>query len=281
MLSCLVKAAPVMVETDWLAVHMHDTNVVIVDMTADELQYSRYHIPGAVRIGYADIVTRRKQDKVSVRLPDGLLEKGLGGLGISADQHIVLYDDMGGMQAGRLFWELERMGHKQVSVVNGGLVRWVLEGRKVDNRPVVRKAVQYIAPGKGLANEADMAMVREASEKGAAVLLDVRSQEEYLGHPAYPRSGHVPGAQWWPWEANVAFDDGFVLKAEQDLLASLKTVGITGRQAPLVVYCHSGHRAAQSYLTLRSLGFQNVRLYDGSMAEYELNKSAPVVKGLK
>jgi thiosulfate/3-mercaptopyruvate sulfurtransferase len=281
MLSRVLVAAPVTVETDWLARHMYDANVVIVDMTADDMQYSRYHIPGAVRIAYADIVMPRKQDKVSVRLPDGLLEKGLGGLGISADQHIVLYDDMGGMEAGRLFWELERIGHKQVSVVNGGLVRWVLEGRKVDNTPVVRKATDYIAPGKGLANEADMGFVRDASGRGSAVLLDVRSQQEYLGHPAYPRSGHVPGAQWWPWEGSVAFNDGFVMKPEKELLASLKAIGVEDRQAPLVVYCHSGHRASQSYLVLRKLGFQNVRLYDGSMAEYELNKSAPVVNGLR
>jgi len=272
-------AAPVMVDTEWLAKHKNDDNIVLVDMTADDLQYSRYHIPGAIRIAYSDLVTRRKKDKVSVRLPDGVLEKGLGSLGINADSYIVIYDDIGSMEAGRLFWELERIGHKNMSILDGGLVQWVLDGRKVDNKPVKLKPSSYVSNGAGIENEADLAFIQNASEKGTVTLLDVRSQEEYIGHPRYPRSGHVPGAQWWPWENNVAFTDGFKLKPDQQLLASLKAVGVVDKKAPLAVYCRSGHRASQSYLTLRKLGFENVRLYDASMAEYEKNKLAPVVRG--
>lgn len=273
-------AAPLMVDTEWLAKHKSNNNIVIIDMTSDDLQYSRYHIPGAIRLAYSDIVTRRKHDKVTVRLADGALEKGLGSLGISADHHVVIYDDIGSMEAGRLVWELERIGHTNVSVLDGGLVQWVLDGRKVDNIPVKRKPVRYVKAAKGRDNEADIDYVREASEKGIARLLDVRSREEYMGHPRYPRSGHIPGAMWLGWDSNVDFENGFKLKTEKELLMSLKSVGITDKKAPLVVYCRSGHRASQSYLTLRRLGFEDVRLYDGSMAEYSQNKKSPLVKGL-
>lgn len=272
-------AAPILVDTEWLAKHKHDKNVVVVDMTADNLQYSRFHIPGAVRLSYSDIVIRRR-DKVSARLPDGQLEKVLGALGITADTHVVMYDDLGSMEAGRLFWELERIGHTNMSVVDGGLVQWVLEGRKVDNIPVKPKPAVYTASGKGRDNEADFSHIREVVENGSATLLDVRTRDEYVGHPRAPRSGHIPGARWLGWDTNVDFAQGFKLKSDKTLLENLKTVGVSDKKAPVVLYCRSGHRASQSYLTLRKLGYEDVRLYDASMAEYERNKAAPLVKGL-
>ncbi len=272
-------AAPIMVDTEWLAKHKNDRNVVVVDMTADQLQYTRYHIPGAVRLSYSDIVTRRR-DKVSVRLPDGQLQKVLGALGITADTHVVIYDDIGSMEAGRLFWELERIGHARMSVLDGGLVQWVLEGRKVDNIPVKPKPTVYKAAAKGRDNEADLSLVREVVANDTASLLDVRSRDEYIGHPRAPRSGHIPGAHWLGWDTNVDFDNGFKLKDDDTLLANLKTVGLSDKNAPVILYCRSGHRASQSYLTLRKLGYEDVRLYDGSIAEYERDKTAPLVKGM-
>ena len=280
LVSNFVIAAPVMVDAQWLKQRLDDKNIVVVDMTSDDLQYTRFHIPGAVRLSYSDIVTRRKKDKVAVRLPDGNIEKLLGALGIGASTHVVIYDDIGSMEAGRLYWELERLGHKKMSVLDGGIVQWVLDGHKVTNLVARPSAVAYKTNGGGRANEADLAYVREASDKGTAVLLDVRSQDEYIGHPRYPRSGHIPGARWLGWDTNVDFQNGFKLKKEADLMANLKISGITGKQDPVVVYCRSGHRASQTYLTLRKLGFEDVRLYDGSMAEYEQDKTAPVVKGL-
>ncbi|MDT8405119.1 sulfurtransferase [Sulfuriflexus sp.] len=269
----------VYVEHEWLAKNLGNKAVVVIDMTADDVQYMRYHIPGAVRISYRDIVMQRK-DKVSVRLPDSQLLKVLGQAGIQPTRHVVIYDDMGGLNAGRLFWELERIGHKKVSVLRGGLVQWVLAGHKVDNQAVKSTPVQYQSAGEGVDNEADLAAVKAASEKGTATLLDVRSQEEYVGHPKYPRSGHIPGAKWAPWEDNVDFENGFVPKAAEQLLNKLSAIGVKDKDAPLIVYCRSGHRASQSYLTLRDLGFETVRLYDASMAEYSRQPALPLVKGM-
>lgn len=277
--SLLANATSIYVEHDWLAGNLNNNKIVIVDMTSDDIQYLRYHIPGAVRLSYQDIITHRK-DKVSVRVPDTQLAKVLGSLGVSADQHVVIYDDMAGLNAGRLFWEMERIGHKKVSVLRGGLVQWVLAGHKVDNRAVTPRPVQYVLPAGGRANEAVLADISEASGKGKATLLDVRSQEEYAGHPRYPRTGHVPGAKWLSWEENVEFEKGFVPKSSDVLLNKLAGLGVKDKSAPLIVYCRSGHRASQGYLTLRDLGFSDVRLYDGSMAEYSRQPGLPLVKGM-
>jgi thiosulfate/3-mercaptopyruvate sulfurtransferase len=165
--------------------------------------------------------------------------------------------------------------------VQGGLVAWILEHRKVTNKPARRKPVSYQIKGKGRANEAVLADVIKASNDKTATLLDVRSDREYLGHPRVPRSGHVPGAQWWPWEGNVNIEQNFYLTDSNKISETLAKIGVKDKKQPLIVYCRSGHRAAQSYLTLRNLGYENVRLYDGSMAEYSKIKSNPLTLGSK
>jgi len=271
-----INAAPVYVEHDWLAKNLDNKDVIVLDMTADNVQYLRFHIPGAVRLSYHDIVTKRKRDKVSVRLADEQLVKILGAIGVRDAHHVVIYDDMGGLDAGRLFWELERIGHHEVSVLRGGLVKWVLEGHKVDNKPVQHAAVVYKKNRDGRKNEASLDDIRNDKD---ATLLDVRSLDEYVGHPRYPRSGRIPGAKWWPWEENVDFDNGFVPKNKQTLQLALNNIGVNDKDMPLTLYCRSGHRASQSYLTLRDLGYTNVKLYDASMAEYSQRRDLPLEKG--
>lgn len=270
-----LSAAPVYVEHDWLAGKLKDKNIVVVDMTTDGVQYQRYHIPGAVRLAYRDIVAKRK-DKVSVRIADAQLQQVLGQLGIQRDTYVVIYDDMGGLDAGRLFWELERIGHPAVSVLSGGLVKWVLAGHRVDNVPVKPFAVKYKPVKPVNDNEATLDDIRNNT---SSILLDVRSLDEYVGHPRYPRSGHIPNAKWWPWEANVDFAHGFVPRSNAVLQAELSKLGVNDKAKPLIVYCRSGHRASQSYLTLRSLGYTDVKLYDASMAEYAAQRALPVQKG--
>jgi thiosulfate/3-mercaptopyruvate sulfurtransferase len=265
------------VDTEWLANHKDDKTIVVVDMS-DATQYQRFHVPGAVHLDYGDLVIRRR-DGVSVRAPDKHLLKVLGTIGIRADSHVVIYDDIGGLNAGRLYWELERFGHKQVSVVRGGLVKWVLEGRKVTNKPVKPGATVYMANSKGKENSIELQEVLQASSSGEAVLLDVRSEDEYVGHPRYPRTGHIPGSLWWPWENNVDFNNAFINKDSKTVQSVLDRLGIKDKSEQLIVYCRSGHRAAQAYLTLRDLGYKNVKLYDGSMAEYSRHKNNPLEKG--
>lgn len=282
LVSSSIHAATVLVDTDWLASNIGKPGISVVDMSGDHMQYLRFHLPGAIRIGYDEIVKQRsRKERVSVRLSDQELIALLGLKGITRDSHVVVYDDTGGLNAGRLLWDLERIGHKKVSVLNGGLVKWIREGRKIEFRPVAPKKVAYNIGKGGRDNEIDINGMVNIRDKKNAVMLDVRTKEEYIGHPRYPRSGHIPGAKWWPWDNTLDIEGGFTLKSQDGITKSLQSVGVKDKDKPVALYCRSGHRAAQSYLVLRSLGYDKVKLYDGSMAEYGSRKDQPLTKGLQ
>jgi thiosulfate/3-mercaptopyruvate sulfurtransferase len=276
--SLAAHAAPVWVDGAWLAARLNDAKVALIDMSDDDAQYQRFHLPGARRLPYGALVKPRRPDGVKVRLDDHELAALLGRIGVTRDKHVVIYDDMGGLNAARLFWELERIGHPAVSVLDGGLVQWVLDGRKVVNNAPKPVPTAYRIDGKGRANEATLADMRAVSGNGG-VLLDVRSEEEYVGESRKSRTGHVPGARWWPWEQGVNFDNGFARQKDEPLRASLRQAGAGDPKAPVIAYCRSGHRAAQTYLTLRGLGYENIRLYANSMNEYDKARDAPLTQG--
>ena len=269
-------AAPVLVETDWLASNVTNKNIVIID-TSDQTQNLRFHIPNAVHIGYDEIVYQRKADKVGIQVPNDYFMRLLSQRGISNDSYVIIYDDMGGLNAGRLFWQLEQIGHKEVSVLNGGLVKWILEGRKVTNQSDKVQPAHYQANVSGQRN--NVATIQDVQNTKDKLLIDARTKDEYIGYPKYPRTGHIPAAKNWDWQANVNFEQAFVLKQEKQIKAEQKHINLNNKQQEVIAYCQSGHRASQSYLTLRTMGFQNVKLYDGSMAEYSQNKKAALEKG--
>ncbi len=270
-------AAPALMDGAALEKQLADPKLVLVDMSEDDNQYLRFHLPGAVRLPYDVLVKQRKTDKVPVRLDDAELARVLGRLGIGRESRVVIYDDMGGLNAARLYWELERIGHPAVSVLDGGLVRWILDGRKVVNNAPKRAPVAYQLPARGRDSEATLADVRAAGQNHALV-LDVRSDEEYAGEVKKPRTGHVPGARLWPWDLAVDFDRGFVQRDAAQLKKSLAQAG-ADPNVPVIAYCRSGHRAARAYLMLRSLGYDNVKVYANSMNEYAAVRDAPLKQG--
>lgn len=288
------------VEGRWVERHLGDPRVVLVDMSDDETQYRRFHLPGAVRLPYEALLKLRTVNlagaapdrhkslrpgaetvRLPVRLDDAELAGLLGRLGIARDKYVIVYDDVGAINAARLFWELERIGHPKVSILDGGLVKWILDGRKVVNNAPAPKPVVYELAGEGRANEAALADVRDAAANRATVVLDVRTHEEYVGDPRKPRSGHIPGARLWPWEQGVDFTRGFVRAEEATLKKSLAAAGAKHSKTPIITYCASGQRAAQAYATLRSLGFEDVRVYANSMNEYELDPGNPLKQGAR
>jgi len=270
-------AEPVMIEPEWLAEHVADKGLVIVDMSSDPLQYSRFHIPGAVRLSYDELLRVRKPDNVKLRISNQQFYTLLGKLGIRRQSYVVIYDDMGGLNAGRLFWQLEQIGHPRVSVLNGGLVDWIQKSHKVTGQAAEPTVVIYKPVQEFRDNEIAYPAVREQIKTSQSLFIDVRSQEEYQGSPRLPRSGHIPGALWWPWDNSINLDNAFRHKPLKELQAQLSRIGVSPKK-PVIVYCRTGHRASQSYLTLRALGYTRVKLYDGSMAEYSQHRDAPLMK---
>ncbi|HED16250.1 MAG TPA: sulfurtransferase [Gammaproteobacteria bacterium] len=270
-------AEPVMIESDWLAQHVDDKGLLIVDMSSDPLQYTRFHIPGAVRLSYDELQRVRKPDSVKLRISNPQFYTLLGKLGISRKTYVVIYDDMGGLNAGRMFWQLEQIGHPRASVLNGGLVSWIQEGHKVTGQATEPSVATYQPVQEFRDNEIAYSAVREQIKTNQSVFIDVRSREEYQGSPRLSRSGHIPGALWWPWENSIDTDNAFRHKPLKELQAQLIQIGVSPKK-PVIVYCRTGHRASQSYLTLRALGYTRVQLYDGSMAEYSQHRDAPLMK---
>lgn len=272
------SASSILVDVNWLEKNMNSSSVRLIDMS-DDTQFQRFHIPGAIHLPYAAINQRNKKG-VSLSAGQEHIIKILGFLGIQAKDHIVIYDDMGGLHAGRFFWELEKIGHKKISVVDGGLVKWILSGKKVTPNVNKPKQTQYKANLKlGRDNNVTFAQIINSKFNNKNVLLDVRSKDEYVGHPRDPRGGHIPGAKWLEWSQSVDFENAFKLKTKMALKKQLKQMGISKLSTPITLYCQSAHRASQSYFTLRQLGFENVKIYDGSMAEYGSNRTAPLKKG--
>ena len=273
------SAQPLLVDINWLEKNLNSSSVRLIDMS-DDTQYQRFHIPGATHLPYAAINTRTKKG-VSLSAGQNQIVKILGLLGIKSKHHIVIYDDMGGLHASRLFWELEKLGHKNISLLNGGLVKWILAGKKVTATPHNAKPVQYdINNNSGRNNLAVTKDILNKKFNNSNILLDVRSKDEYVGHPRYPRSGHIPGAKSWEWLQAVNFENAFKMHNQTIIKKQLHQIGISKIDTPITLYCQSAHRASHSYFTLRQLGFNKVKIYDGSMSEYSKIKSAPLKKGI-
>jgi len=269
-----------LIETDWLTKNLNSSAIRLIDMS-ENTQYQRFHIPGAIHLPYS-VLNKYNKKGVSISIGKKNIIKLLGLLGINNNHHIVIYDDMGGLHASRLFWELEKIGHKKISLLNGGLVKWILQGNKVIAKATPLKTTQY-KTGTNVArdNTVSYAQIKESSFSKDNTLLDVRSKDEYVGQIRYPRSGHIPGARWLEWQEAVDFENAFTMKKRSALKHQLKNIGITNNKTPVTLYCRSGHRAAHSYFILRNLGYDKVRLYDASMAEYYKIKSAPLIRGTK
>ena len=272
-------ASTIFIDSKSLHKKLNNNNLIIIDMS-DDTQYQRFHLPNALYLPYRAINQRNKQ-KISKSIGSNNVAKLLSYIGITENSDIVIYDDMAGLHASRLYWELERLGHKKVAILNGGLVNWVLNNYKVTNKAYNPTKSNYMSSKAAAITVASFSDVTSATKTPNVILLDVRSKEEYYGNPKDRRSGHIPGAVWWPWQQAVDFENGFTQKKSSDIIKNLKSVGVIDKSSEIIVYCQSGHRASQTYMTLKNLGFSKVRLYDGSMAEYGQTPNAPLVRGAK
>ena len=275
-------ANPVLVETDWVAEHLDDPKVRIVESDEDVLLYEVGHIPGAVKIDWHE----DEQDQVTRDfISKEQFEQLMSSRGIANDTTVVFYGDRNNWYAAYTYWLFKMYGHQDCRIMNGGRAKWEAEGR-----PLVRDVPQY-PPTEYTAQEADLSIrafrdqVLEHIQAGNP-LVDVRSPDEYTGkviHMAnYPqegaqRAGHVPTAQNIPW-ATAANPDG-TFKSAAELREIYGGRGITPDK-PVIAYCRIGERSAHTWFVLTQLlGYPDVRNYDGSWTEWGSLVRAPIAKG--
>ncbi|MET0590565.1 MAG: sulfurtransferase [Naasia sp.] len=271
-----------LVSTDWLAEHLGEPGLVVVESDEDVLLYEIGHIPGAVKVDWHTELN----DPVTRDYLDG---EGFAALlsakGIGRDDTIVFYGDKSNWWAAYALWVFTLFGHADVRLLDGGRAKWEAEGRELTTERPDRAETDYPVI------ERDDTTVRAFREDVldhlGSPLIDVRSPEEYTGErttaPAYPeegalRGGHIPTARNVPWARAAAEDGTFRSRAELDAIYR-DEVGIEDGDR-VIAYCRIGERSSHTWFVLTHLlGLEDVRNYDGSWTEWGSAVRVPIVRG--
>jgi thiosulfate/3-mercaptopyruvate sulfurtransferase len=247
---------------------------LIVDLSRAST-YQQTHIPGAVHLDYAQIVAADKP--VMGLLPDDTtLQKVFSSIGLQPDHHVVAYDDEGGGKACRLLWTLAVIGHRQYSLLDGGLINWANEKRPLSYEPVTVTPGDYRITQHDDSVIADKQYILEHLDDPDIMLLDARSAEEYSGAKRYAaRGGHIPGAVNLDWLAAIDRQHNARLLPAARCRALLEANGFTPDKE-IITYCQTHHRSAFSFIMLKILGYPRVRGYPGSWSEWGNRQDTPV-----
>jgi thiosulfate/3-mercaptopyruvate sulfurtransferase len=276
----------VLVTTAWVAEHLNDPTIRIVESDEDVLLYNTGHIPGAVKIDWhTDLQDSLVRDYIGKQRFEELCRAK----GITNDTAVVFYGDKSNWWAAYAFWVFKLFGHEKCLLMDGGRKRWELDGREWsrDSEPTYPRT-EYVAKDPDLSIRAFRDEVLKHSAAGKS-LVDVRSPGEYSGEmlhmPDYPqegalRGGHIPGAVSIPW-SKAANEDGTFKTARELENLYCRENGLT-RRGRTIAYCRIGERSSHTWFVLTYLlGFKNVKNYDGSWTEWGNMVGMPIEKSSK
>jgi thiosulfate/3-mercaptopyruvate sulfurtransferase len=275
-----------LVSTEWLAAHLGDANLKIVDasfklpgvLPLPKDDYLAAHIPGAVFFD-VDAVSDHSNPLPHMFPSAEQFGRDVGALGIGNDDIVVVYDSGGWVAGPRAWWMFLSFG-KNVRVLNGGLKKWVAEGRKVESGQVTAKPATFKAIFDARRVRSLQQLVANLKSHAEQV-IDARANERYQGKVAEPRpglrAGHIPGSLSLPYNNlfNVATGE---MKSLDELRAAFSGAGVK-LDAPIVTSCGSGVSAAVLTLALYRLGVDNPALYDGSWTEWGAADGPPIATG--
>ena len=273
-----------LVSTEWVAGHLDDPSVRLVESDEDVLLYEVGHIPGAVKIDWhTDLQHPLNRDYLDEESFAGLMRER----GISPDTTVIFYGDKNNWWATYALWVFRLFGHDRVQVMDGGRKKWEDEGRPMTSDTPSYPPAEYPVPKRD--DERIRAfredVLQHIQQRGQ--LVDVRSPEEFSGEklhmPDYPqegamRGGHIPGARSMPWARAVNPDTGEFRSADELRALYQEQLGLKPDE-PTIAYCRIGERSSHTWFALTYLlGFRDVRNYDGSWTEWGNSVRLPIEK---
>ncbi|HEX3138308.1 MAG TPA: sulfurtransferase [Casimicrobiaceae bacterium] len=278
-----------LISTDELARQLSDPALVLVDcrhnlsdVDAGQRAYGASHLPGARFMHMdRDLSGERTGGNGRHPLPDvAALSGSLSRAGIDASKQVVAYDQNNGMWASRLWWLLHWLGHDAAAVLDGGIDKWIAEGRPITaDRPSVQSARFVAMTPRPVISSADILRGLSNHSSNPLTIIDARAPERFRGdiEPLDPVAGHIPGAINRPYGANLTpqqtFKPAELLRAEFD-------AQLGGAPLSSVVHqCGSGVTACHNLLAMEVAGLPGSRLYPGSWSEWVADPARPVARG--
>lgn len=275
-----------LVSTDWLAQHLKDPDLRILDASWHmpaagrdaKAEYDACHIPGA-RFFDIDEISDHRSDLPHMAPPVEKFISRMRAMGVGDGHQVVVYDASGLFSAARVWWLFRLMGKMDIAVLDGGLPKWQAEGREVeDMAPVVRDRHITVQRQSGLVK--DVTQVAHASKLGEAEIIDARAAPRFRGEEAEPRpglrAGHIPNSKSLPF--GTLLNPNGTMKDPADLKTAFTEAGVD-LSKPAITTCGSGVTAAILSLGLERIGHRQHALYDGSWSEWGMYPDLRVSTG--
>jgi thiosulfate/3-mercaptopyruvate sulfurtransferase len=276
----------VLVSTEWLAAHLKDPDLRILDASwllpgvegDAKPAYDAAHIPGA-RYFDIDDISDHRSELPHMAPPIEKFMSRLRAMGVGDGHQVVVYDNIGIYSAPRVWWTFKLMGQENIAVLDGGLPKWLAEGRPTEDLPpMVRDRHMTVRRQAHLVR--DVTQVSSASKLGDHEILDARSAGRFSGTDPEPRAGlrggHIPGSKNVPFTSLLNADG--TMKTPDALRAVFAAAGVDLAK-PAITTCGSGVTAAIISLALERIGKTDHSLYDGSWTEWGAFPTLPVATG--
>lgn len=267
-------ALPLILEAEQLLPLLDNKHLLIVDLSDTET-YRAYHLPGAVHLDYSELTCELPNTHGELK-PEAPLAQVLHGIGLTHQHHVIAYDNSDNARACRLLWTLDLIGHEHYSLLDGGLSAWL------DERHPVTDAVPEIKTSTTKFNYredapvADLLYLLTHLENKKLQLFDARTPEEYRGEDVRgTRGGHIPGAVNLDYRQLFSPEHSGRFKSAKELKAIVKEAGFKAKHET-ICYCHTHRRSALAYIALKSIGFEHIKAYPGSFAEWGNNLDTPI-----
>ena len=284
-----LRSAPPLVSCEWLSLHLDDPDHRVADVRWHLMDKERGrndylggHIPGAVFLDVdTELAAPRGDGPGRHPLPaPARFAAAMSRAGVGPNTHVVVYDFGDGSIAARLWWLLRYFGHERVSLLDGGIKRWVFEGFPVETHARTYAPQAFVATPHP-ERVVDAATIERLRSDPRALVIDVRMAERYEGlrEPVDPVAGHIPGAKNRPYPTNVKSSEDPRFLEPEALREAFEQLGEGAER--IACYCGSGVNACQTVFALELAGFRDALLYEGSWSDWCSVPTRPMATGPK